>query len=489
MYCIQEYLSSYLSKYDKEEIPFKADSRRVKPGDIFFAVKGSGKDGHEYIGEVLAKGARAVVCEYIPEDLDSGYSDRINTVNDVRSLFGEAVSLFYNDPSSRLEVFGITGTNGKTTTVFLIDQILTSAGKDAGFISTVFTKVRGTEFMRSSMTTPDVSSVYKSLSDMISSGKTSAVVEVSSHALSQRRLWGIGLDSAIFTNITPEHLDYHLTMESYLADKLKIFDLLKPGGVAVVNADDARVHESALKLNAVKVVTFGLDSPADIAAQNIKMTSTSTEFDIAFEGEKTIRITSSLIGRHNVSNMLAASAAAYSRGIAPEVIAKALSEAIPVPGRLELVSPEGGSFSVFVDYAHTPDALNNILECLKPLTKGRLVSVFGCGGDRDRSKRSVMGAIGSKFSSEVILTNDNPRTEDPRSILREIEGGIAKGYSYRVIPDREEAISTAINEASTGDVVLVAGKGHEDYQIIGDRKIHFDDKEVIRKVFADGNKC
>ncbi len=462
--------------FDKGRL--KTDSRLVGPGDVFVAIKGTACDGHDFIPEALAKGAVKVVCEQ--RRTCSEGQEKIIVVPDARKALGEMATRLYGNPSNALKVYGVTGTNGKTTTVFLIDGILNAAGRGSGLVSTVFTKTSGDKVVRSSMTTPDLLSINRLLLEMISHGKKAAVLEISSHALDQERVFGVKLDSAVFTNITPEHLDYHGNMRSYLAAKSKIFKSLKQGGAAVLNADDpmvARLKEKAK----VPVLMFGLGEEADVRGSDIRTFSGSTEFDIEAKDIGKIHVRSRLIGKHNVYNMLAAAAALSASGITIDQIKEGLEKAQPVPGRLDRVET-AAPFTVLVDYAHTPNALENVLNCLRSIAEEKLICVFGAGGDRDRTKRPVMGRIATDICDRVILTSDNPRSEDPMDILNEIEKGVKDKTNYSIISNRKDAVKSAIEAAESGDVVVIAGKGHEDCQIVGDSVLHFNDKEVAAEI-------
>jgi UDP-N-acetylmuramoyl-L-alanyl-D-glutamate--2,6-diaminopimelate ligase len=462
----------------------RIDSRKVQNGDIFFAIKGTRQDGHDFISAALRQGAEWVVCEHENMALGDEQHARIIKVEDTRKELAEAAKSVFDDPSARLEVYGVTGTNGKTTTIFLIDSILTAAGKNCGLISTVFTKVSGDSVRRSSMTTPDAFTLNRLLSEMISEGKRAVALEISSHALSQQRTLGIGLDGAVFTNISPEHLDYHGNMENYFRDKSKIFDNLKPGGRAAINIDDAMVRGIRETSNVTDLITYGTAPEADIRAEDIKATSEGLEFSLSIKGSGKVKIVSGLIGRHNVYNMMAASAALWGKDIGPEHIKKGLESAGAVPGRMDAVQSRA-PFKVFVDYAHTPNALENALKCLRSISEKRLICVFGCGGDRDRTKRPAMGRIAADVCDHVIVTSDNPRTEDPEDIIRQIEKGMPDKSKYSIILQRREAIRKALKIADSGDVVIIAGKGHEDYQIIADEVLHFDDKEEAGRALKE----
>ncbi|MFH1395383.1 MAG: UDP-N-acetylmuramoyl-L-alanyl-D-glutamate--2,6-diaminopimelate ligase [Candidatus Omnitrophota bacterium] len=466
------------------KLNIKTDSRMVCPGDVFFAVKGVIFDGHCYICDVIKKGARRVFCEKKPSGVTQEQLKRVIVVNDVRETLGYAAKHVFGDPSDKLNVFGVTGTNGKTTTVFLINALLNAHGNSSAFVSTVFTQKRNNVFERSNLTTPDVVALNSFLSDMLSEGKNSAVIEMSSHALSQKRVYGINLDTAVFTNITPEHLDYHKNMEAYLNDKSKIFQNLKPDGTAVLNVDDPMVIGLKKVINFPEFVGFGMSKNADVRAENIKLSASGTEFNLEVKGCGRVFIKSRLIGTHNVYNVLSAVGALINNNINLKIVKNTLESFIEVPGRLENVC-SNAPFKVFVDYAHTPDALKNLLEALRGLAKKQLICVFGCGGDRDKLKRPLMGEIASDFCDNIILTNDNPRREDPCEILKQIEKGMVKGARYSIIEVREAAINAAIDAAEPEDIVVIAGKGHENYQIVGDRVLPFDDCKIALKVLKN----
>ncbi|MFH1799158.1 MAG: UDP-N-acetylmuramoyl-L-alanyl-D-glutamate--2,6-diaminopimelate ligase [Candidatus Omnitrophota bacterium] len=472
-----------------KKVPFlkenvKTDSRLVTQGDIFVAIKGPLQDGHKYIPEVFRKGAGYVLSEVQIPDLTKEQTKKLIIVKDTRKTLGRVAAYIFNNPSESLLVYGVTGTNGKTTTVFLIDKILNTAGLSAGFISTVFTKSKKDLLCPSSMTTPDVITLNSLLSEMVMDGKKAAVIEISSHALSQKRTYGIRLDSAVFTNISPEHLDYHKNMKAYLKDKSKIFQYLKPGGLAVINVDNPMCCELKKSIKAPNLVTFGINNKSDVSAKNIKMSKNKTEFILTLKQIGSIEIRSKLIGKHNVYNMLSAAAALITSGLDLKRIKDGLEASFGVPGRLEKISGNF-PFRVFVDYAHTPNALENVLSALRPLTEKRLICVFGCGGNRDKTKREIMGQVASKMCDYAILTNDNPRFEDPRSILDQIEKGMSCKGHYSIIPERRGAIKEALRIARKNDVVVIAGKGHENYQIIKDETNPFSDKMTAEELLRE----
>lgn len=455
----------------------KMDSRTVNAGDIFIAAKGVVNDGHDHILDVLKKNPSLIICEHSPDNLKQSDADRILKVGNSIDVMGYIARGIYNDPSSKLEAYGVTGTNGKTTTVFLINDILTKAKRKCGFISTVFTKTDQYCSKKSNMTTPGVFDVYNLLDQMVIKGNDVAIIEISSHALNQERVWGVNLNAAVFTNITPEHMDYHKNMDAYFSDKAKILNLLQEDGRAILNVDDPFITKLVAKNHSFKCVTFGIDNDADISANDIRMSTSGTKFVLKLRKNISVDVETSLIGRHNVYNILAAVGAVIDGEVSLDSILSAIKHAKAPPGRLEPVI-SNDPFSIFVDYAHTPNALENVLSCLKQLTKRDLICVFGCGGDRDRTKRPVMGKIAADLCDKIIVTSDNPRSELPMNIISEIEKGIPDTNTYSVIEDRETAIQEAIKIAHPDDIIIIAGKGHEDYQILREKTIHFDDKEV-----------
>ncbi|MBU0570824.1 MAG: UDP-N-acetylmuramoyl-L-alanyl-D-glutamate--2,6-diaminopimelate ligase [Candidatus Omnitrophica bacterium] len=476
-------VKEFLKPVSSDPGRIRIDSRKVSSGDVFIAVKGTSRDGHAFIREAVRNGAAAVLCEHIPAGVHAACA-KFTVVPDTVEAIGDIAKNIYGDPSSKMRTYGITGTNGKTTTAFLMRHILETAGFRSGLVSTVCTIVSDDIRSRSAMTTPGVMELNSLLSKMFDGGKNAAVIEISSHALAQRRVSGLELDRAVFTNITPEHLDYHKNMEAYFKAKSGIFGILKPGGLGVINADDPMAADVLRSSGILSVVTFGVGRSRDIRAEDIKLSSYGAEFDIVTENYGAIHVVTRLAGKHNVYNILGAAAALLSSDIDITVIARAIETFFPVPGRFERID-HSGAFDVFVDYAHTPDALENVLKCLRGLTRNRLICVFGCGGDRDRSKRPVMGEIASRFADHVILTSDNPRSESPDEILRQIEKGVIARGNHSIIKLRRDAIFLAVAMAGPGDAVIIAGKGHEDYQIIGDRTVHFDDREVAGRALRE----
>jgi UDP-N-acetylmuramoyl-L-alanyl-D-glutamate--2,6-diaminopimelate ligase len=460
----------------------EADSRRVTPGTLFFCLPGHTVDGHDFAGQAEERGACALV---VSRELPTGLPQLL--VPDTRLALAVLADYFYGHPSRQLRPIGVTGTNGKTTTTYLLEKIWTDAGINAGVIGTIETRYGGKSFPMSS-TTPDVLELQRIFRSMADAGTQRCAMEVSSHALEQGRVKGVRFRAAVFTNLTQDHLDYHGTMEAYEAAKGLFFsrlgnDYAPPGerAFAVLNADDEASGRFA-RLTAAEVITYGIDREAIFRAKDVKITPRGTEFTLVCpEGERTVRLR--LLGKFNVYNALAALAAAYGEGISVEHAAASLEKVPGVPGRAEAVD-EGQPFAVVVDYAHTPDGLENILRTVRELAEGRVICVFGCGGDRDRTKRPKMGKIASLLADVLIVTSDNPRTEDPIAIMKDIEAGIREAGTeesrYTMIADRRQAIEKAVEMASAGDVVLIAGKGHETYQIIGGVIHDFDDRLVAR---------
>lgn len=472
---------------ETEFTDIEKDSRLVKPGQLFLCVSGLTVDGHAYAAEAVRKGAAAIVTERplaleVPQLI----------VKDSRFATAIIADHVYAYPSEQMKLIGVTGTNGKTTTTYLIEKILNDQRMPTGVIGTIERRFGGMSFPMKG-TTPDAHELQRHLGEMRDAGMRYCAMEVSSHALEQGRVKGCRFRTAIFTNLTQDHLDYHGTMEQYASAKGLFFSRLgnaysqsaKERSYAVLNADDEASARFGM-LTSAEVVTYGVEREADVRATSISVSAKGAFFHVqTFRGETDIRLR--LPGKFNVYNALAAIAAALIEGVELEYI-KASLESIPgVPGRVESVE-EGQPFSVVVDYAHTPDGLENVLRAVQEFADKRIICVFGCGGDRDRSKRPLMGKIAARYSDIVIVTSDNPRTEDPARIIADIEAGLAgekqASSRYLLIPDRRTAIQKAVEMASQGDVVLIAGKGHETYQLIGGNVYPFDDrieaKEAIR---------
>ncbi|PKM79476.1 MAG: UDP-N-acetylmuramoyl-L-alanyl-D-glutamate--2,6-diaminopimelate ligase [Firmicutes bacterium HGW-Firmicutes-13] len=455
------------------------DSRRITDGSLFICIQGFATDGHAYIHQAIKNGAVAVL---IDKDVPVPSGIVSIRVASTRVIMGKIASAFYGFPSKNLRMIGITGTNGKTTTTYLIEAILKAAGYIVARLSTTQYSI-GKEQIHATHTTPDSIELQQLLKKATDSKCTHLVMEVSSHALSLDRVDGCEFDTAVFTNLTGDHLDFHHTQEEYLRAKMKLFSSLGEAGdkglpkLAIINMDSPVAQKiiSAINTTNCQIQGYGIETQTDIRAKGIEITNDYTSF--LCQG---VQFTIPLLGLYNIYNALAAIGIGRSEGIDMDVIKEALEAVDGVPGRFERIKC-GQPFTVIVDYAHTPDALQNVLLTCKQLFPKRIITVFGCGGDRDRSKRPQMGDIAGRLSDETILTNDNPRIELPEDILREIEAGIKQTTgSYRIIPDRGEAIFHAMGLAKEGDIVLIAGKGHEDYQIMGNNVTHFDDREVAR---------
>lgn len=466
------------------------DSRRVVPGGAFVAVRGLRVDGHRYVADAVARGAALVVAEP-PDPLPGGPAARV-LVPDTRQVLGPLAHAFHGHPSRALRVVGITGTNGKTTTSYLVEALLRAAGLETGIVGTIQYVVRGTA-RAAGQTTPEAVELCRLLAEMVAAGVGGVAMEVSSHALALHRVDGVGFDVAVFTNLTQDHLDFHGTMEAYAAAKRRLFFELLPGGgrpapAAVLNSDDPVGAAWARELAArgdLRVLTFGCGPGADVRPRRAETGLSGTRLE-AETPAGPVAVASPLIGEPNVLNLLGAVAVGLALGLAPEAIGPALAGVVAVPGRFERVEA-GQDFLVVVDYAHTPDALRRVLETARRLTRGRLAVVFGAGGDRDRSKRPVMGRLAAELADRVWLTSDNPRSEDPEAILDEIAAGIpaARAADVRRQADRRQAIVEALGWAEPGDTVVVAGKGHETGQVVGDRVLPFDDRVVVREALRE----
>lgn len=464
---------------DAEITGITYDSREIQPGWLFIAMQGGSFDGHKFIGAAIDAGAAAVISEREVE----GISVPCAVVPDGRLAMGEISSPFFGYPSRKLKLIGVTGTSGKTTVTHLIQSIFNASGQPAGLIGTLGARIGG-EMIETKHTTPESIDLQRTLAYMVERGVKAVAIEASSHGLYQGRTLGCEFDCGVFTNIARDHLDFHVTVEAYLDAKLILFreypEMSAKRFVAAINADDPSADQ-VISATKGDVITFGIDNPADLTASNIEVTDRSVSFGMTYQGV-TIPIRLEIGGYFNVYNALASAASAIGLGLDVETIAKGLATAHRVPGRFESVGC-GQDFGVIVDYAHTPDELENVLRTAKSLTENRLIVVFGCGGDRDRGKRPIMGRIGAELADVVVITSDNPRTEQPDAIIAEVLAGIAESDIPRVTvhPDRREGIIEAIKCAKSGDVVVIAGKGHEDYQIFADRTIHFDDREVARE--------
>jgi UDP-N-acetylmuramoyl-L-alanyl-D-glutamate--2,6-diaminopimelate ligase len=470
------------------------DSRRIKPGHVFIAMRGESSDGNKFIDKAIASGAVAVVTDSASEAARSGVAWA--EISHGRKGLARLAANFYKNPASKLSVIGITGTNGKSTTAFLLEAILAAAGRKSALIGTIEYHVAG-KVLPAPHTTPESLDLNCLFAEAIRAGATDAVMEVSSHALAQHRTYAIYFAIAVFTNLTRDHLDYHLTMEEYFAAKQVLFtgDDAAPPRASAINIDDeyGRQLVSIGRKISQNVLTYG-QSQGDFHATKLEITPQGTQFDLVTP-EQTIPLHSPLIGRVNVYNILAAATAAHAGGCKLEEIASGVAALARVPGRFERVDC-GQPFTVVVDYAHTDDALRNLMALAREFVtragpNGRVITVFGCGGDRDRAKRPLMGEAAGRGSDFVVLTSDNPRSEDPLAIINDAMVGLQRaGAKYRTEPDRKAAIGIAIRESAPGDIVLLAGKGHEKIQVLREGSIPFDDVEVARQALrAAGYDC
>ena len=459
------------------------DSRRVQRNGLFVALRGEKNDGHEFIGQAIENGASVIVAER--EEKNPRATCLL--VENTRTALADLAATFYGLPARRLKLAAVTGTNGKTTTTFLIKHICEKAGLRCGLIGTVRYEI-GERVLPAARTTPESLDLQELLAQIANAGCRAAAMEVSSHALTQERVRGLEWDVAVFTNLTQDHLDYHGTMENYFESKAKLFTQLtqqqkKRKPVAVVNMDDRYGEQLLDKIDTkISVVTFGMGVRADFRASNYRMEFGGTSYQLDARG-KSYLVRLPLIGRFNVANSMAALAAANALGLNLREAVLSLGKSPQVPGRLEMV-PAKRQFQVFVDYAHTPDALLNVLKTLRQLEPGRLIVVFGCGGDRDRQKRPLMGRIADQNADYSIITSDNPRKEDPNAIISEIEKGFGSDR-YEKVAGRAEAIVRAIAVAQPRDIILIAGKGHETYQEFADHTVPFDDIQVARRAIED----
>lgn len=472
-------LPDRFASLDVESI--SCDSRDIQKNSLFVAVKGPISDGADFITQAIAKGAKVIAKEKGRSDADDFANKDVCVliVKDSKKFLRDILRRFYGDPSQIVRTIGITGTNGKTTISYLFESILRRAGKKCTVIGTVNYRL-GDKIIPSKNTTPGIVDNQRYLSQMVREGTDYCVMEVSSHALDQGRVDAIDFKVGVFTNLTGDHLDYHKTMEEYFTAKALLFSRLSKSSCAVINIDD-EYGLRLLPITRADITTYALNHKADVTAENIVLNFSQTAFTLKTPQGK-ISIQTKLIGRHNIYNILAAAAGCLAEGLSLETIRDGIENLAVVPGRLEQVVC-GQDFNVFVDYAHTEDALKNVLTNLRVVSQARIIVVFGCGGDRDKTKRPKMGRVAGQLADWCILTSDNPRSEDPQSILKQVISGFEK-TNYEVIADRETAIKKALLSAKKGDIVLIAGKGHETYQIFKDKTIDFDDREVVRNFFS-----
>ncbi|WP_442599406.1 UDP-N-acetylmuramoyl-L-alanyl-D-glutamate--2,6-diaminopimelate ligase [Neobacillus sp. D3-1R] len=457
------------------------DNRKVKKGSLFICLKGKTVDGHDFANSAVENGASAIIAEKLL-DLDVP----VIVVKDTYRAMAVLADYYYGQPSHQIQLIGITGTNGKTTTSHLIEKIFSDQKIKTGLIGTMYTKILD-EKIETKNTTPESLTLQKTFRKMLDKEVEIAVMEVSSHALDLGRVHGCDFDIAIFTNLSQDHLDHHKTMEDYkhakglLFSQLgNVFDANRPK-YAILNADDETIDDYK-KITAAHLISYGIDQEADIRATNIKLTAKGTEFDVVIGSEK-YPISIQLVGKFNIYNTLASIAAALVSKIDMSSIITSLEGIEGVAGRFELVN-SGQDFTVIVDYAHTPDSLENVLKTIQQITQKDIYVVVGCGGDRDKTKRPLMAKIACQYGTQPIFTSDNPRSENPEQILKDMEAGV-QGEKYFTIVDRKQAIHYAISQAKTGDVVLIAGKGHETYQIIGDTTYDFDDRIVAKEAIEE----
>lgn len=457
----------------------RTNSRNIEPGDIFVAVRGTTYDGHCFINQTLSNGASYIVAEERPADFSDSERQKLVIVGNCAKAAALLAQAQYQNPASKLVNLSVTGTNGKTTVAYLLHSIITNAGQKCGLIGTIIYDT-GDKTMPAKLTTPDCFDIAHLTDQMVKAGTKFMVTEASSHALDQNRLEAINFKAAAFTNLSGDHLDYHKTKEQYLAAKAKLFSSLSHDSFAILNKQSPEAHRIAKQTRA-KIICFAVDEPADITAYVNSMNVTGTHFTLEIAGDRRT-VETALLGKYNVSNCLAAAGLAYAAGFELETIAVGLSAIKSIPGRLQKID-YNADFIVLVDYAHTDDALKNVLETLKPLCKGNLIIVFGCGGDRDTLKRPRMAKVAEKYADKILVTNDNPRTENPGEIISDIVAGFKnpEAENITIQQDRKKAIELAIESARKDDIVVIAGKGHETYQILADRTIDFSDEAVAKQ--------
>ena len=456
------------------------DSRKVVKGDMYVALKGAVYDGNDFIEDAALKGAAIVVIRQDSKFLKTDNADVCYlTVEDTKIFLRKTINRLYGNLSRQVATIGITGTNGKTTVAYLIESVLKEDQKACGVIGTVNYRT-GRTTVTATQTTPDFVDNQKFLADLASHDIPYCVMEVSSHALTQGRVDGINFTVAIFTNLTSDHLDYHKTREQYFMSKAQLFTALKTEAAAVINIDDIYGRKLCSMIKA-KIVTYGIKQKADVTASAIQLNIAGSCFTLAY-GDHKIEIQSQLIGTYNIYNILAASSACLTQGVDLKIVKRGIERLTSIPGRLEYVD-RGQDFSIFIDYAHTEDALKNVLSAIRQVSDSKVILVFGCGGDRDVSKRYLMGRVASTLADHSIVTSDNPRSEDPQYIIDQIVEGFS-GDHYEVIVNRKEAIAQALKVAQTGDIVLIAGKGHETYQILGCERIDFNERKIIEECLS-----
>ncbi|MHB8155206.1 MAG: UDP-N-acetylmuramoyl-L-alanyl-D-glutamate--2,6-diaminopimelate ligase [Candidatus Omnitrophota bacterium] len=453
-----------------------SNSKEIKKGFIFVAINGNRQDGNRFIKEAIARGAGIIVVEKEAPQIKVPEKVVFLVVNNCRKFFAQATHNFYGAPSNKIKVIGITGTNGKTTISYLIEAIAKKSGDLCGVIGTINYRFKGKTIIAKN-TTPGSGQLQSLLRKMCLQKVKYCAMEVSSHALDQERVAGINFSHAIFTNLTQDHLDYHKNLENYFLAKAKLFCALPPTSKAIINNDDKYSHRIR-QLTKAKVLTYGIENKSNVMAREINFGMHSTEFSL-LAPHINVRMKTNLIGRYNIYNILAAAAWGISEKLPIQDIKSAIEKFKHVPGRLERVNCSR-DFSIFVDYAHTPDALFNVISALRPLVKGKIIVVFGCGGERDRLKRPQMGKVVTELADYAIITSDNPRSENPAQIIKDIAQGIQKS-NYCLVPGRLEAIRKGLSLINKADCLLIAGKGHEDYQILKNKVLKFSDRKVVRE--------
>jgi len=466
-----------------EVTDIQLDSRKVRNGSLFVCIKGAKTDGHLFIEKAVNQGAIAIIVE---DDVDKIPNVTIIKVDDSRGALAEAAVCFYGRPTDNMDVIGVTGTNGKTTTTHIIKNVLEINGVPSGLIGTISYKILDKEY-KANNTTPESLELQKLFHEMKESMVNTCVMEVSSHSLEMNRVKGIQFKIGVFTNLTPDHMDFHINVDNYKNAKVKLF--YQTTLANIINIDDKYGSEIAKEIKDLnsELITYGIQNKANIYAENITITPKGSNFTVVtpkFNGD----IFFSTPGMFSVYNVLAAVAVCSSLGYSFDQIKRGIEAVNGVPGRFEIVQ-DTGDYTIIVDYAHTPDALENVLKTIKDFKVGRVITVFGCGGDRDKTKRPIMGEISGMLSDISIITSDNPRTEDPEEIMKEVEIGIKRiNNKYKMIGSRKEAIREAIRISNTQDVILIAGKGHETYQIIGDKVLDFDDRTVAQEILREKMK-
>ena len=463
---------------DRDISEMSYNTSTVTDGCLFFCIEGYKTDGHLFAKKAVENGARAVV---ISKDVEVGNDITKIYVKDTRDAMAKMASNFYGNPSSRLNIIGITGTNGKTTSTFMLKSILDEAGHKTALLGTIY-NIIGDKTEIAKRTTPESLDLQKMFYEMVSAGIDTCIMEVSSHSLALKRVYGVNFKSCIFTNLTQDHLDFHKTMENYFKTKMMIFDNCE---IASINMDDEYGTRASSMLSN-RQINFGINNKCDIMAKDIKIKEDSTEFTLSYKNND-IPVIINMPGKFNVYNAIGCASVCIGLGITLDKIKDGLEKLKNVPGRSEIINTKKG-FTIVIDYAHTPDGIVNILKTAREYTKGRLITVFGCGGDRDKTKRPKMGKAAGELSDFCIVTSDNPRSEDPKSIIDDILPGIEETHcNYVIIVDRIEAIRHAIKMGKYGDVIVIAGKGHETYQVLKDKTIHFDEREIVSAILKEDN--